>query len=218
MTITVYLADDHTILRDGLKLLLQLQPNFVIVGEAGDGRQAVHDVQKLQPDVVIMDVLMPELNGIEATRQITQTTPHSKIIMLSANTDSEHVFRALQAGATGYLLKASAGSEIVEAIKTVQSGRRYLRHNLSDQLIDAYISQREPSQDYGRLALLSDREMEVLQLVVEGHTSKVIADRLALSHDTVITYRKRIMNKLEIHDIPNLVKFAITHGITSLDT
>jgi DNA-binding NarL/FixJ family response regulator len=218
MTITVYLVDDHTILRDGLKLLLQLQPNFVIVGEAGDGRQAVHDVQKLQPDVVIMDVLMPELNGIEATRQITQTTPHSKIIMLSANTDSEHVFRALQAGATGYLLKASAGSEIVEAIKTVQSGRRYLSHNLSDQLIDAYISQREPSQDYGRLALLSDREMEVLQLVVEGHTSKVIADRLALSHDTVITYRKRIMNKLEIHDIPNLVKFAITHGITSLDT
>jgi DNA-binding NarL/FixJ family response regulator len=216
VTIRVYLADDHAILREGMKLLLARQPDIEVVGEAGNGRDAVRDALQLLPDVIIMDVLMPELNGIEATGQIMKSCPQTRVIMLSANADTEHVFRALQAGATGYLLKASAGSEVVEAIHVVQTGRRYLSSNLSDQLVDAYISQREMSGDHWRLAQLSDREREVLQLVVEGHDSNDIAARLSLSPDTVLTYRKRIMNKLDIHDVPGLVKFAIANGITEL--
>jgi len=216
MTVSILLVDDHAILRDGLKLLLNMQPDFQVMGEASNGRDAVHCAQQLRPDVIIMDVLMPDLNGIDAAHQIANAQPDTKVIMLSANTDAEHVFRALRAGAIGYLLKASAGSEIVEAIYAVQNGRRYLSHNLSDQLIDAYISQRELSGDHQRLSLLNDREREVLQLVVEGHSSKEIAQALSLSPDTVPTYRKRIMKKLDIHDLPGLVKFAISNGITSL--
>lgn len=216
MSVSILLVDDHAVLRDGLKLLLNMQPDFQVVGEASNGRDAVRCALQLRPDVIIMDVLMPDLNGIDAIQQIATAQPDIKVIMLSANTDAEHVFRALRAGAIGYLLKASAGSEIVEAIHAVQNGRRYLSHNLSDQLIDAYISQRELSGDYQRLTLLNDREREVLQLVVEGHSSKDIAEALSLSPDTVTTYRKRIMKKLDIHDLPGLVKFAISNGITSL--
>ncbi len=216
MTISILLVDDHTILRDGMKLLLNMQSDFDVVGESSNGRDALRAAQLLKPDVIIMDVLMPDLNGIDATEQIVKAIPATKVIMLSANTDSEHVFRALKAGATGYLLKASAGSEIVEAIREVQNGRRYLSHNLSDQLIDAYISQRELSGDQERLVRLNEREREVLQLVVEGHSSNEIAQILSLSPDTITTYRKRIMKKLEIHDLPGLVKFAISNGITSL--
>jgi DNA-binding NarL/FixJ family response regulator len=217
MSSTVFLADDHAVLRDGVKLLLEMQPDIEVVGEADDGRETVRKVSELKPDVVILDILMPELNGIEATRQILQNVPDTQIIILSAFTDSEHVFRAMQAGAKGYLIKASAGSEVVKAIHTVRSGRRYLSQVISDNLVDAYIRQRESDELDKPLSLLNAREMEVLQLVVEGKANNDIAAILALSPDTIATYRKRIMKKLNIHDLPGLVKFAISHGITTLD-
>jgi DNA-binding NarL/FixJ family response regulator len=217
MSSTVFLADDHAVLRDGVKLLLEMQPDIEVVGEADDGRETVRKVSELKPDVVILDLLMPELNGIEATRQILQNAPDTRIIILSAFADSEHVFRAIQAGAKGYLIKASAGSEVVKAIHVVQSGRRYLSQVISDNLVDAYIRQRESDEIDKPLSLLNAREMEVLQLVVEGKANNDIATILALSPDTIATYRKRIMKKLNIHDLPGLVKFAISHGITALD-
>jgi RNA polymerase sigma factor (sigma-70 family) len=171
----------------------------------------------LKPDVVILDILMPELNGVEATRQILRNVPDTQVIILSANTDSEHVYRALQAGAKGYLIKASAGSEVVEAIRAVQAGHRYLSQVISDNLVDTYIRQREADDIGNPLTLLNARETEVLQLVVEGKTNNEIAEILTLSPDTISTYRKRIMSKLDIHDVPHLVKFAIVHGITTLD-
>lgn len=217
MRVTVFLVDDHAVLRDGLRLLLQMQPDIEVVGEAANGRDAVQGVARSRPDVVILDVIMPELNGIEAARQILTDNPAVKIIILSMNSNSEHIFRAFEAGARGYLLKASAGSEVVEAVRAVYGGRRYLSQDISDTVIDEYVRQRKSAEADNPLALLSPREMEVLQLIVEGHTYADIAERLALSPDTVKTYRSRIMQKLDINDLPGLVKFAIVHGLTSLD-
>lgn len=217
MSVTVFLVDDHAVLRDGLRLLLQMQPDIEVVGEAANGRDAVQGVARSRPDVVILDVIMPELNGIEAARQILSDNSAVKIIILSMNSNSEHIFRAFEAGARGYLLKASAGSEVVEAVRAVYAGRRYLSQDISDTVIDEYVRQRKSAETDHPLALLSPREMEVLQLIVEGHTYADIAERLALSPDTVKTYRSRIMQKLDINDLPGLVKFAIVHGLTSLD-
>lgn len=217
MRVTVFLVDDHAVLRDGLRLLLQMQPDIEVVGEAANGRDAVQGVARSRPDVVILDVIMPELNGIEAARQILTDNPAVKIIILSMNSNSEHIFRAFEAGARGYLLKASAGSEVVEAVRAVYGGRRYLSQDISDTVIDEYVRQRKSAEADYPLALLSPREMEVLQLIVEGHAYADIAERLALSPDTVKTYRSRIMQKLGINDLPGLVKFAIVHGLTSLD-
>jgi DNA-binding NarL/FixJ family response regulator len=217
VSITVFLADDHAVLRDGLQLLLEMQHDIEVVGDAANGREAVGGVSELIPDVVILDIIMPELNGVEAARQILKENPSVQIIMLSMNSNSEHVFRALQAGARGYLLKASAGSEVVEAIRTVHAGRRYLSQDISDNVIDAYIHQRETAEANNPLTHLSPREMEVLQLVVEGKSSTEIAATLVLSPDTIKTYRKRIMQKLGINDLPGLVKFAILHGVTTLE-
>ncbi len=217
MSVAVYLVDDHAVLRDGLRLLLQMQPDIRVVGEAANGRDAVQGVARSRPDVVILDVIMPELNGIEAARQILADNPAVKIIILSMNSNSEHIFRAFEAGARGYLLKASAGSEVVEAVRAVYAGRRYLSQDISDTVIDEYVRQRKSAEADNPLALLSPRELEVLQLIVEGHSYSDIATRLALSPDTVKTYRSRIMQKLDINDLPGLVKFAIVHGLTSLD-
>lgn len=217
MSVAVYLVDDHAVLRDGLRLLLQMQPDIRVVGEAANGRDAVQGVARSRPDVVILDVIMPELNGIEAARQILADNPAIKIIILSMNSNSEHIFRAFEAGARGYLLKASAGSEVVEAVRAVYAGRRYLSQDISDTVIDEYVRQRKSAEADNPLALLSPRELEVLQLIVEGHSYSDIATRLALSPDTVKTYRSRIMQKLDINDLPGLVKFAIVHGLTSLD-
>ncbi len=217
MSITVFLADDHAVLRDGVRLLLEMQPDISVVGDAADGREAVHKVAELQPNVVILDIVMPKLNGIEAARQILQANPATRIIILSMNSDSEHIFRALQAGVHGYLLKASAGSEVVEAVRAVYAGRRYLSQDISDSVIDAYIQQREITETGNPLAQLSPRELEVLQLVVEGQSNPEIATTLALSPDTIKTYRKRIMQKLDLNDLPSLVKFAVLHGLTPLE-
>jgi len=217
MSITVFLADDHGVVRDGLRVLLEAQPDIRVIGDAGDGRAAVRRVARLRPDVVVIDVAMPELNGIEAAREIGYVCPSAQIIILSMHSTSEHVFRALQAGARGYLLKESAGIEVVNAVRAVQAGHRYLSQKISDRLVDDYVRQRQAGGAESPLARLSPRELEVLQLVVEGRSSTEIAGMLFLSVKTVETYRSRLMRKLGIGDLPGLVKFAIQHGLTPLE-
>jgi DNA-binding NarL/FixJ family response regulator len=211
------LADDHAVVRDGLHFLLEAQHDIQVVGEAGNGRDAVRQVAQLCPDVVIVDIAMPELNGIEATRQIAEVYPPAQVIILSMHSTTEHIFRALQAGARGYLLKESAGVEVINAVRAVHSGRRYLSQKISDTVLDEYVRQREAVETQSPLASLSSREREVLQLVVEGKSSAEIADTLSLSPKTVETYRSRLMLKLDIQDLPALVKFAIRHGLTPLE-
>ncbi len=217
MTITVLLADDHAVVRDGLQLLLEAQGDIKVVGDAANGHEAVHQVERLRPDVVVMDIAMPELNGIEATQQIREGCPSAQVVILSMHYTSEHIFRALQAGARGYLLKESAGIEVVNAVRTVQAGHRYLSQKISDKVIDNYVHQREAAETTSPLARLSPRERQVLQLVAEGKSSAEIASVLSLSHKTVETYRSRLMQKLGISDLPSLVKFAIRQGLIPLE-
>ncbi len=216
MSITVFLADDHAVVRDGLCSLLEAQPDIDVIGDADDGREAVKQVARLTPDVVIMDIAMPELNGIEATRKIIEVCPSTQVIILSMYSTSEHIIRALQAGAHGYLLKESAGIEVVNAVRAVHDHHRYLSQKLSDRLIDDYSRNYQTGEAKSPLARLSPREHEVLQLVVEGKSSAEIAETLSLSIKTVETYRSRLMTKLNIRDLPGLVKFAIQHGLTPL--
>ena len=214
MKVSVFLVDDHAVVRDGLKLLLESCAGISVVGEASDGRTAVRRVNDLRPDVVIMDIAMPEMNGVEATRQIREECPTAQVIILSMHSTSEHVFRALEAGARGYLVKESAGVEVVDAVIAVKEGRRYLSRKISEQVLDDYVKHRTgPSRS--PLELLSSREREVLQLVVEGKTSAEIGEILFISAKTVETYRSRLMQKLGTSDIPSLVKFAIQHGLTA---
>ena len=213
MTIRVLIADDHTIVRDGLRALLEADQDIQVVGDAANGRDAVRQAAQLGPDVVIVDIAMPELNGIEAARQICEACPSAQVIILSMHSTAEHIFQALQAGARGYLLKESAGKEVIAAIRAVHAGQRYLSQKISDQALDDHARQREP----GPLARLSPREREILQLVVEGKSSAEIAALFSLSPKTVETYRSRMMDKLGVGDLPGLVKFAIQHGLTPLE-
>jgi len=217
MSITVFLADDHAVVRDGLRLLLEAQGDIRVVGDAANGREAVHQVAQLRPDVVIMDIAMPELNGIEATRQIHEACPSAQVVVLSMHYTTEHIFRALQAGARGYLLKESAGIEVVNAVRTVHTGHRYLSQKISDKVIDDYVRQREAAGARSPLARLSPREREILQLVAEGKSSAEIAGLLSLSPKTVETYRSRLMRKLGIRDLAGLIKFAVLKGLIPLE-
>ena len=214
MAVTVLLADDHAVVRDGLRLLLEASGEFQVVGMAVDGIEAVRHALDLHPQVVVMDVAMPGMNGIEAAQQILETWPEARIVILSMYVSSEHVHRALQAGASGYLLKESAGAEVVEAVRTVAAGQRYLSRKINDTVIDDYIHSRR-SED--PLQSLSPRERQVLQLTAEGRSNAEIAGLLFLSPKTVETYRSRLMQKLDLQDVPALVKFAIQHGLISLD-
>jgi DNA-binding NarL/FixJ family response regulator len=217
MSITVFLADDHAVFRDGLRFLLEAQGDIKVIGDAANGREAVHRVVQLCPDVVVMDIAMPVLNGIEATRQIRETSLSIQVIVLSMHRATEYVVQALQAGAHGYLLKESAGIEVINAIRTVHAGHHYLSQKLSDRVIEDYLRLREVSGMGTPLACLSLREREILQFVVEGKSSVEIAGMLSLSPKTVETYRSRMMRKLGIGDIPSLVKFAIQSGLTPLE-
>jgi RNA polymerase sigma factor (sigma-70 family) len=217
MALRVFLADDHAVVRDGLRLILEAQGDITVVGDAADGRQTVRLVQQLCPDVVVMDIAMPELNGIEATHEIRKARPATQVVILSIHSAAEHVFRALQAGARGYLLKESCGAEVVDAVRAVHAGRRYLSQRIAERMIDNYVLQRQAAEARSPLECLTPREREILQLVVEGKPSAEIADLLSLSPKTVETYRSRLMQKLGISDLPSLVKFAIQHGLTPLE-
>src|SRR4030043_2003653 len=198
MPISVFIADDHAVVRDGLRLLLEAQADMKVVGDAADGRQTVIKVQQLCPDVVVMDIAMPELNGIEATRQIREACLSTQVVILSMYATTEHIFRALQAGALGYLLKESAAVEVVNAVRTVNSGTPHLCQKIDDIMIDTYIHKRQVSGAKSPLESLSLREREILQLVVEGKSSAEISIILTLSRKTVETYRSRLMQKLGI--------------------
>ncbi|MBE9581274.1 MAG: response regulator transcription factor [Proteobacteria bacterium] len=215
MAIRVFLADDHAVVRDGLRFMLETQSDISVVGQAANGRQTVRQVQLLRPDVAVIDIAMPELNGIEATQQIREACPSTRVVILSMHATSEHIFQALRSGAQGYVLKESAGNEVIDAVRAVHAGRRYLSQRIAETLIDDYISCRKALPDRSPLERLSPREREILQLVAEGKSSAQIAETIYLSPKTVETYRSRLMQKLGVSDLPSLVKFAILHGLTS---
>ena len=212
MPVSVMLADDHAVVRDGLRALLEGGNDLQVVGVAGNGREAVAEALRLRPDIVIMDIAMPELDGVEATRRIVERCPETRVLILSMYLSAEHIYRALQAGAQGYVLKESAGEEVVDAIRTLRAGKRYLSHRITETVIDDYLRE---GTNVSPLDSLSLRERDVLQLVVEGRTNAAIAQALSLSPKTVETYRARIMKKLKVKDTVELVKFSMRHGLIS---
>ena len=215
MMISVFIADDHAVIRDGLRALLEANPAIEVVGDAANGRQAVSLVQSLRPDIVIMDISMPELNGIQATRFILECCPEVQVIILSMLGTPEHVFRALEAGAHGYLLKESAGREVVDAVLAVYGGKVYLSQPITVTLISDYLQSRGHEEKRGPLEQLSECEREILPLVVEGRTSAEIAEILFLSPKTVESYRSRLMHKLGTQDLPSLIKFVVQEELLS---
>ncbi len=213
MPIRILIADDHAIVAEGLKHVVEAQSDLEVVATVGDGRSAVRVARETEPDVVLMDLSMPELNGADAARAIIDERPACKVIVLSMYAEREYVRRALKAGATGYVVKRSAAKELVEAIPAVHAGQRYLSPRVADVVIDDYAADGKPDL----LEKLSAREREVLQLLAEGRTGAEIAQRLSLSQKTVETYRARLVEKLGIRDVAGLVKFAIQRGLVSLD-
>ena len=211
MTIRAILADDHVVVRDGLKLILRAK-GVRVLGEASDGQEALNLVRDHSPDVVIMDISMPVLDGIKATKLIREEFPASEVIILSMHGNAEHVRRALKAGARAYLLKESAGREVVQAVKAVVSGNRYLSRQVSDTLTDDYISG-ATCGEAGGLAALTAREREIMDLIIADNSSAAIAQRLGLATKTVETYRGRMMSKLGVRSIAGLMRFAAAEGL-----
>jgi two-component system response regulator NreC len=214
MSIKVLIADDHQIVRDGLRSMLEKEPWIKVVGEAEEGRTTLRLARELAPDVIIMDVSMPDLNGIEATRQIVAEFPTIKVIALSMHNDRRFVLNMIKAGAKGYLLKDSAFKELTKAIKVVVSNQTYLSGEIADILVQDYLSFATPDE-FSAFHLLSPREREVLQLLAEGRSSNQIAESLHISVKTVETHRAQLMAKLKIKTIAELTKYAIREGLTA---
>lgn len=215
--ITVLLADDHTVLRQGLRSLLANEPDIEVVGEAENGRQSVQMTLKLRPNVVVMDIAMPKLNGLEATRQIARECPHSKVLILSSYGDHEYVHQLNEAGASGYLIKQTAANDLVKAIREVSKGNAYFSPSISRRMIDYYREAflqgkgiKKPTER------LTSRGCEVLQLIAEGAVNKQIASELSISIKTVEKHRQQVMNTLNIHDIAGLTRYAIERGIIEI--
>jgi two-component system response regulator NreC len=214
--IKIILADDHQIVRHGLRSLLSQEPDMEVVGEADNGRAVVKLVQEKSPTVVIMDISMPDLNGIEATRQILNETPGIKVIALSMHSDSLFVLNMFKAGASGYLLKDCALEELVKAVRTVLNRKIYLSPGISDIVIKDFVIGWSPPES-SAYSILTTREREVLQLMAEGRNTNQIAESLCVSVKTVEAHRKQMMNKLDIHSVAELTKYAIRQGLTSLE-
>ena len=213
--IRILLADDHQLMRSGLRLLIEQQPDLTVVGEAADGREAVALARSLRLDVAVMDISMPNLNGIEAAHQITQTHGEIAVIVLSMHPDESYVLRALKAGAKGYLLKDSAESDLIAAVRAVARGKSFFSPAVSKVLLDDYIRKLKRSGAEDAYDLLTPREREVLQLVVEGKSNKEVANLLNLSVYTVETHRSNIMQKLNLKGVPELTLYAVRKGIIS---
>ncbi|HEY7834611.1 MAG TPA: response regulator transcription factor [Ktedonobacterales bacterium] len=220
--IRVLLADDHDILRDGLRALLEMAGDIAVVGEARTGREAVDEAERLRPHVVLMDITMPELDGVEACRRIRQQTPEVRVLFLTMHEAEEYFFRALRAGAAGYVIKRTAAADLLAAVRAVARGESFLSPGVARSLMTHYHTQeraRHPgapgaaSMPGDRYATLTSREREVLQLVGEGHTNQEIADLLSLSIKTVQTHRAAVMEKLDLRDVTHLVRYAVRHGL-----
>jgi len=214
MTIRVLIADDHGVVAEGLRNLIDAQTDMKVIALVEDGREAVRRAMESSPDVVLMDIGMPVLNGTEATRIIRERRPQTRVIMLSAYTDPVHVYRALQAGASGYIAKKSVAKEVVDAIRKAHEGRQHLGGELTESLIDHVVHKAASDEPLQRL---SSRERQVLQMLAEGNSIAKIAGTLSLSPKTVETYRARMMEKLRIRDFANLIRFAIQQGLTPLE-
>jgi two-component system response regulator NreC len=214
--ITILIADDHRLFRDGLRTLLEKQGSIRVVAETTDGAETIRAAEELKPDIVLMDISMPELNGIEAARRIVSTGAATRIIMLSMHSDRRFIMESLKAGALGYLLKDCAFEEVLLAVKAVGEGAIYLSSRISESVIKDYIAiaKRVPGSAF---SILSAREREVLQLLAEGKSTKETAARLHVSVKTVETHRKQIMDKLDIHSVAELTKYAIREGLTALE-
>jgi two-component system response regulator NreC len=213
MSIRILLADDHSVMRTGLRLVLERQPDFEVIAEASDGREAVGMAQQNRPAVVVMDVTMPNLNGIEAARQICTAMPDTGVVMLSMHSDEAYVLRALKAGARGYLLKESAESDLISAVRAVQAGKAFFSPAVSRMLVEDYVRQLQDREIEDSYELLTPREREILQLIAEGKSNKEIAAILILSLYTVETHRGNLMEKLGLHTVPELILYAVRKGV-----
>jgi DNA-binding NarL/FixJ family response regulator len=209
------LGDDHTLFRHGLRRILEDRPDWEIVGEAEDGRAAVRKAAALKPDVAIIDIGMPQLNGIDATRQIIKKVPGVRVLILSMHSDETYVTRALNAGATGYILKDSAGKDLIRAVAAVAEGRSFFSPAVSRLMLDDYVRRAAMEGAADRYDTLSDREREILQLVAEGRSNKEVAALLDISAATVETHRARVLQKLDVHNTAELVLYAVRRGVIS---
>jgi DNA-binding NarL/FixJ family response regulator len=211
--IRILLADDHTVMRAGLRLLLERQPDMVVVAEAADGRRALELVETETPDVAVMDIAMPILNGIEATRQIAAKRPELPVVILSMHSDESYVMRALKAGAKAYLLKDSAEADLIRAVRAVREGKSFFSPAVSRMLLEDYVHQLQQRGEEDSYELLTTRERELLQLLAEGKSNKDVANLLNVSVYTVETHRAHILQKLGLHTVPDLILYAVRKGI-----
>ncbi len=209
----ILVADDHTLVRQGLRKILESQPGWVVVAEAGDGRDAVQQALELQPDIIIMDIAMPKLNGIEAVQQIERRVPTARMLVLSMYADEAYVTRAVRAGAHGYLLKDSADVDLIQAVISVSEGKSFFSPAVAKVLLDEYVRQLAERGIADRYETLSEREREVFQLIAEGHSNKAVATLLHISPTTVETHRAHIMEKLDLHSTADIVLCAVRKGV-----
>lgn len=217
MSIRIIIADDHKIVRDGLRTLIEKEADMEVVAEAEDGRSTVKLAKKIVPDLVIMDITMPDMNGIDATREITHDVSGVKVIALSMHSDRQFVTGMLEAGASGYLLKDCAFEELARAVRAVMANQTYLSPRIANIIVDRYVK-KSFTTDSSAFSILTQREREVLQLLSEGMSTKEMAFHLTVSVKTIETHRRNIMDKLDIHNITDLVKYAIREGLTTLET
>jgi len=217
MEIRLLLADDHKIMREGLRSMIEKEQGMTVVGEAEDGKSTVDLARKVGAHVVVMDVSMPDLNGIEATRKILKANPKQKVVALSAHADQHFVREMLAAGASAYVLKQTAYEELARAIRDVMAGKKYLSSGVARGVVDAYVELSQPARNVPAFVILTDREREVLQMIAEGKSTKAIGGDMGVSVKTVETHRRNIMEKLNLHSVAELTKYAIREGVTTVD-
>jgi RNA polymerase sigma factor (sigma-70 family) len=211
----IVIAEDHTILREGLRSLLSSHPEFEIVGEAKDGREAIGCVEKFKPDLILTDLSMPRMNGMEAIKEIKRQSPETKVLVLTVHKTEEYILATLQAGADGYLLKDSTHAELLMAVKHVLGGKRYISPGISDKVLEGYLEGKKTLRTHTTWETLTQREREILKLIAEGYKNKEIAEDLCISPKTVEKHRANLMEKLDLHSIQALTAFAIGKGLVS---